>query len=229
MGRKAVAFVTLCCLVGELSASGWAGPKPQKQRQAVGWLVLTCPVEGASFIVDEGKETEIRGKTPAGNIALPPGTHTIRVFKEGYLPFADVFDVAEGETTEVEADLVLYFGRLKVEGEPPPVAIQVDLVEVGQAPIEIEVPAGEHVVRAKKAGFREEVRKVRVTAGTTTFVNFALSPEAAPQGASERGVIKTWWFWTVVGAVAVGVTMSALMLSRPKEKGVEAPYTIVAP
>ncbi len=229
--------LTLQVFVLSLIPSSEGGAKPRRPvpgaaRKAAetGTLRIVCPVEGARFLVDEGRETSVEGVTPSPDVVLPVGSHTIRVSKDGYLPFSEVFDITAGEVTELEVDLVLYSGRLQVEAGPPPVQVQVDERDVGTAPIEMDLAIGEHVVRMTKPGYVEEVRRPLVRTGQTTRVEVTLVPvEVAARKATGGPVYAKWWFWGVVGAVVVGAVVPTVILTRPKSRQAETPHVIQLP
>lgn len=207
-------------------------PLPQAGRRAseTGVLRIICPVENARFIVDEGRDTVVEGVTPARDIVLTVGSHTIRVSKDGYLPFSDVFDIVAGEVTELEVDLVLYSGRLRVEAGPPPVLVWINDRDLGVAPVEVDLAIGEHVVRLTKPGYIEEVRRPLVRTGQTTQVQVTLVPiEVAARTASSGPIYTKWWFWGVVVAVAAGAVIPTVILTRPKTRTAETSNVISLP
>ena len=234
---RPVVISVLMALVMAVASTGAAAPKKKKVGAAepgptTGSVVITCPVEGATWMVDEGTDYALKGVTPVNEpIPLPPGPHTIRVSKEGYLPFSDVFDVAVGQTTEVEVDLVLYSGRLQVTASPEGVDVEVDGKPLGRAPQSAELAIGEHVVRLSKAGYVEEVRKVTVKTGLTTELNVKLIPVAEAQRRAGGGPIyKKWWFWSVIGAAVAGVVVPSVLLTRPKSESCCKPeWTVTSP
>ncbi len=217
-------------------ASLWPSPPAFGRRPVrstvprTGVLRIVCPVEGARYIVDEGRETSVEGMTPAQDIVLPAGSHTVHVSKDGYLPFSEVVDIEAGEVTELEVDLVLYSGRLRVEAGPPPVEVQVDDRDLGPAPVEVDLAIGEHVVRLTKPGYIEEVRRPVVRTGQTTRVEVTLVPvEVAVRKAWGDPIYKKWWFWGVVGAAVVGAVVPTVLLTRPKSHKAETPNVIELP
>lgn len=234
---RAQSTVTLVLFVLSLvpSSEGVARPRrpvPGAARGAAdsGTLRIVCPVEGARFLVDEGRETSVEGVTPSPDIVLPVGSHTIRVSKDGYLPFSEVFDIVANEVTELEVDLVLYSGRLRVEAGPPPVQVQVDERDVGVAPVEVDLAIGEHVVRMTKPGYVEEVRRPLVRTGQTTRVEVTLVPvEVAVRKATGGPIYTKWWFWGVMAAVAAGAIIPTVILTRPKTQRAETPNVIQLP
>ena len=212
MMRQALALI--CCLSLVAPSLAAAAPRARAARPAAtaprdesGTLVLICTVDGAEFVIDEDRgDDAIRDVTPVTRpIRLPAGTHTLRVSREGYLPFSEVFDIAPGEATELEADLVLYSGTLKVVATPAGVQVQVDGTVQGEAPVEARVSIGEHVVRLSRAGYVDEVRRVAVKTGQVTELAVKLVPMAeAERAATKSAFWKQWWFWTVVGGAVAG-------------------------
>lgn len=78
-------------------------------------IALSCELPGATVLVD-GKEV---GKTPlAGPIAVPPGSHAVKVVKEGYEPFSAFVSVNAGQAVQVTARLEALKGGT---GVTPPV------------------------------------------------------------------------------------------------------------
>lgn len=226
MIRRAVAL--LCCL-GLLTPSLAAaaprakGPRtaPAASRDEAGTLVLVCTVDGAEFVIDEDRgEDAVRATTPVTRpIRLSAGTHTLRVSKEGYLPYSEVFDIAAGESTEVEADLVLYSGTLKVTATPDGVQVQVDGTVQGEAPVEARVSIGEHVVRLSRPGYVDEVRRVAVKTGQSTDLAVRLVPMAEAERAATRSAFwKQWWFWTVVGTVVAGAVAAGVAVPMTQDR-----------
>lgn len=208
-----------CCLLLAIPQGLWAAPPGKGGRpespSRIGWLQITCPVEGARFVIDEENEADsIAGTTPLSTpIPLPPGTHTVRVVKDGYLPFSEVFDVKPGQTVEVEVDLIFYSGTLRALTAPSGAEVQVDGASVGRTPLEQMVAIGEHVVRFTLPGHVEEVRRVQVRTGQTTEVTVRLVSEAEARKASEGPVFwKQWWFWTVIGVVAGGAVAAGVAI-----------------
>ncbi len=193
-------------------------PAPVTSTSVQGRLRIQCPVDGARWEIDEGTDGAVKGMTPLGEpLALPAGTHTIRVSKEGFLPYSDVFDVTPGGTTEIEIDMALYSGRLRVDAQPVPVEVNVDGKPWGPAPVTVELSIGEHVIRLTKPGYVEEVRKTAIKTGQTTDLAVKLLPEAEVQvAAAGEPIYKKWWFWTVLGAVAAGVVIPTVILTRGK-------------
>lgn len=214
--NRRLAMMTVAFFVVGMMPFGDIRSRPRGRKALpTGVLDIVCGIEGAQFVLDEGQSTAREGQTPAEPIVLSAGPHTIRVSKEGYLPFSEVFDIEAGSRTELEVDLVLYSGKLRVGAIPPPVEVQVDGKVLGTAPIETDLSIGEHVVRLTKPGYVEEIRRIAVKTGRITELTVTLLPVAEVQKAAGGGPIhKKWWFWTVLVTVAAGVVIPSVLATR---------------
>ena len=236
--RRATAVLACLALVASWLPASAGGKKKtvaapvDAQSSTQGSLRIVCPVAGAQYEIDEGTDTAVHGQTPSATpVPLPKGPHTIRVSKEGYLPYSDVFDITAGQVTELEVDMVLYSGKLRVEATPAPVQVQVDEKDQGPAPIELDLSIGEHVVRLSKAGFVEEVRRVAIKTGQTADLSVKLLAVAEVQRrAGGDPIYKKWWFWSIAAAVVAGVVVpTTVLLTRPKTGTAKPDTTIPLP
>jgi hypothetical protein len=57
--------------------------------------------------------------------------------------------------------------KLQLESTPPGADIEIDGSFVGNAPSDVQVTEGEHTVSVKKAGFKDWMRKVKVSSGSS--------------------------------------------------------------
>ncbi|WP_437310818.1 PEGA domain-containing protein [Sorangium sp. So ce388] len=121
-------------------------------RGLVGTLEITAAQPGASIVVD-GRE---RGDYPPVNpIRVAAGTHTVRVYKEGYVPFETRVEVAGGQTASVPAKLLVLTdaGRLRVtEQTGKSVNVVIDGVVVGMTPWEGDLAVGDRTVVLRGEG-----------------------------------------------------------------------------
>ncbi|MBM4394964.1 MAG: PEGA domain-containing protein [Deltaproteobacteria bacterium] len=231
---RAVAVLTCAAFLASMAplaaAGAPRGKRPPPAETPKGTLVIACEVEGATWEIDEGSASARSGTTPQSEpIPLEPGPHTIRVSKEGHLPFSDVFDIAAGQATEVEVDLVLYSGRLRVTATPEAVEVEVDGKRLGLAPQTMELSIGEHVVRLSKPGYVEEVRRASIRTGHVTDLSVKLMPLVEAQRRAGGGPIyKKWWFWSVAAVVVAGVVVPTVLLTRPKSESCCTPDWVVS-
>jgi len=225
------AVLTVVCFVSGMMPYGAVRARPSgKRAPRTGTLKIICGIDGAQYVLDEGEAEAKQGTTPAEPIDLQAGPHTIRVSKGGYLPYSEVFDIKAGDVTELEVELVLYSGKLRVGAVPPPVEVQVDGQALGVAPMEIDLSIGEHVVRLSKPGYVEEIRRVAVKTGRTSELSVTLLPVAEVRKASGGGPIhKKWWFWTVLVTVAAGVVIPSVLLTRKGSKPADRDVVLELP
>lgn len=116
-------------------------------RQLVGTIDITGAEPGASIVVD--------GKPRADYPIIDPlrvgaGTHTVRVFKQGFQPFETAVEVAGGQTAKVEAKMpaLVASGTLKVaEKSGKKMDVMLDGAVVGVTPWEGTIAVGDHVVQ----------------------------------------------------------------------------------
>lgn len=120
----------------------------------VGYLSIESNVAGATVIVDSKQ----RGTTPIAPVRVSQGTHVIRVFKEGYLPFETTQAVLGKQTVPVQANLEVLSrsGRISIIEESGAEAeVFIDGApkgKVGKQPYEERIAPGLHWVVLKGEG-----------------------------------------------------------------------------
>lgn len=106
-------------------------------------------------------------------------------------------------------------GRVTVTSTPSGAAIRID----GGAPAattpvhRLALPLGRHRISVEKPGFVTETHDFDVAASGELWQRFDLQPEPA-----RTSVLRRWWFWAAVGAVAVtagGITYGLTRGSSP--------------
>ena len=121
-------------------------------RALVGTITLAASEAGASVTLD-GRD---QGAAPlAGPIRVDAGTHTLRVYKDGFEPFEARLQVLGGQAQEVRATLrpLMQAGRLKVtEANGRVLDVVVDNVVVGKTPWDGALAPGDHAVVLRGAG-----------------------------------------------------------------------------
>jgi hypothetical protein len=70
-------------------------------------------------------------------------------------------------------------GKLSVASMPDGSDIEVDGAFVGNTPSDVQVTEGEHTITAKKAGFKDWERKMKVSGGSSVHLNAELEKAAA--------------------------------------------------
>lgn len=149
-------------------------------RRKVGSIDVAANVEG-TLIIDGRKRGELPLSAP---IRALPGSHTVRVIRDGYAPAEAVVPVKVGEETSVDLKLEILTsaGRLRVidESGADDSEVVVDGAPVGKAPWEGTLGVGRHVVllRGKETGTGPMVASV--VAGQTVPVTLRSVPLGPP-------------------------------------------------
>ncbi|HTJ82091.1 MAG TPA: PEGA domain-containing protein, partial [Polyangiaceae bacterium] len=115
-------------------------------RQLVGTIDIGGAEPGAAIAVDGRPKQDYPLIDP---LRVSAGSHTVRLFKEGFQPFEATVDVAGGQTVKIEAKMpaLAASGRLRVvEQNGKRLDVVVDGAVVGVTPWEGTIGVGEHVV-----------------------------------------------------------------------------------
>ncbi len=191
-------------------------------RSRVSRLTVICNIPGARIIFRE----KTVGQTAAAGeqlvLPLSTGRGVIEVDADGYIPFQRTINLPGGGTTGVDVQLVpkAVAGLLVVGSEPGGGEVFVDGRELGNAPVEATVGAGNHKVDVRLPGYNETSTTVVVSVGERRVVTVRLG-HGTP-------IAQTWWFWTGIGlAVAGGVVATyAAVTERGPDQGTIAPGKI---
>ena len=128
-------------------------------------------------------------------------------------------------------------GTVSVATEPPGARVYLDSRLAGLTPLDIEgVAIGDRRIRVVKAGYLENARIVKVSAGRRDRVEVKLTSVGASSAASNEaqvvtnkqggggGLMKNKWFWVAVGGGAAAGT-TAYLLTR-NSAPVAGPITV---
>lgn len=121
-------------------------------RGLVGSIELRVSEAGAAITIDGRDRAAL---ALAGPIRLAAGTHTVRVYKDGFEPFESRVQLLGGQAQKVLATLrpLMQSGRLKVTEQNGKVLdVVVDNVVVGKTPWEGTLPPGDHAVLLRGEG-----------------------------------------------------------------------------
>lgn len=211
------AWLALTVGTAPLAATAFATDKVKKAgKLAEGKAAITISsmTKGAKVFVDD-KEV---GEVPlAGVIEVEANQrHTVRVQKRGYTPFIDNVLPSNGQTVEVEADLVATGGFVKISSTDLRLKLQIvlDGQIVGTTPFDGDVAAGQHAVEARATGYLPETRTIDVKTGQQTTLEFALKVVPEPIIKEDKSVLSRWWFWTAIGAAVVGGVATSVVLAQ---------------
>jgi len=128
-----------------------------------GLLTITSsPVDGAEITIDG----EWSGSTPAHDIELAAGEHTLEIAAPLHLPYRTTVVFEPGEAArELEAILIPNWGPLTVATSPSNATVFLDGTAIGSTPLEHRIEAGERVVEIRRQGFKSFSKRFQVTAG----------------------------------------------------------------
>ena len=192
--------------------------------------------EGAELFLDG----ELMGQTPFKDvIPLAAGEHTIRVSRLGFTPHIDVFKIKAGQTTRIEVELTPISGVLGITSssvkDGPAVRVFIDDKFFGKAPLETEMPLGNHQVRVERPGYYSESFAVKAEPGKRIDKDVELKPLPADQNPYlvKQPQVKwyqKWWVWTIaavgVAAVATAIIVPVVLSQRTICKEVDVCTTI---
>lgn len=163
-------------------------------RGLVGTIDVVGAEPGASIVVDGRPRPDYPLIDP---LRVAAGTHTIRLFKEGFRPFESRVDVAGGQTVRVSAKMpaLAASGRIRVaEKSGASMDVVIGGAVVGVTPWEGSVPVGDQVLwLAGDADRGTQPVRVPVKQGETTNLTLTAEPleaaitvEVTPPSASIR-------------------------------------------
>ncbi|MEC8025894.1 MAG: PEGA domain-containing protein [Myxococcota bacterium] len=225
-------FTLLCFFTGLLVPVASARP-PRKSRRVkrpppptTGKLKVFSVAKGAYLEVD-GRP---RGRLPmARPLVLEPGSHSIRVWKRGYLEYLENAEIFAGETVELDADLIAVAGMVKVYANVPGARVFIDGKLAGEIPFDKDIPSGKHILAVQAKDHTSFEQEVDVIAGKWLEFQVSLRPLLAPSPSDDGSVASKWWFWTIIGTVVLGgaATGLALGLQSDKETSPPAPSQVL--
>lgn len=165
----------------------------------------TLDVQGAEPDAAVTLDGRARGEYPLlAPLRTTTGTHTLRVYKEGFEPFEARVEIAAGQTARTTARLrrLVESGHLQIaEASGQALAVVVDGNVVGKAPWEGSVPPGDHTVVLRGEGtFGTQPASVRVQARERARLSLA----AEELGASVRVVPTPAGATVAIDSVTVG-------------------------
>jgi hypothetical protein len=175
-------------------------------------LSVVTNVQNARILV---RSAEV-GTTPlATPVRLAAGTARVEVVAPGYQPYVRDVELPGGQSLTVTATLVTISDRgvLVVRSSTVPGAVTVDGRSVGDAPVEVQLPAGTHQLSMHRDGYTDATTSTVIAVGERKEVSMRL--ETTPS------IFARWWFWTGVGVVVTGgvVLTVALLTEKSADKG----------
>lgn len=187
-------------------------------QKRVSQLTIKVNVAGARIVVRDA----VVGKSPLDKpLALKAGKASVLIEAEGYFPYQANVDLpgAGGYVLDAQLSSREKVGRLLVRAPKTNVSVSIDGRSLGQAPLETMADAGTHKILARHPEHSDYATTVIVKAGEERTVMVTLG---------DPPIYKRWWFWTTVGAVAVGATVTTIVVlsERDPDRGDIAPYQL---
>lgn len=123
-----------------------------EMRKLPGQLtVSTDPQVNAFVTVDDDKV----GRAPYGPLELQPGTHSVAVSAERFLPYAHRLQVPGlGQLQQLEVQLVPLWADVEISSSPPGATILQGTTEVGKTPMRLELLEGSHSLSLMLDGYK---------------------------------------------------------------------------
>jgi len=137
--------------------------------------IISAPVDGAEITIDGTSF----GTTPAADIELGAGEHTVEITAPLYLPYRGTVVFEPGDPPrELAVELVANWAPITVATNPTGATVSVDGIVLGSTPLHGQVEAGDRVLEIRRRGFKVLSRRLRVTAGEPVDLeNLQLVPE----------------------------------------------------
>lgn len=181
-------------------------------RNKISSFELTSNVPGAKVLVG-GREI---GTTPLPKTMINAGKVTVEVLADGYFPYKHELEIKGGGLTAIDAPLQprATNGILAITTTPTGAAVTVDGKPFGRAPTEGVLSAGTHAVLTALDGYQDNATQAVVLADGRKDVAITLQRKSS--------LLRSPWFWTVVGVVVVGAAVgitAALLIERSPDNG----------
>ncbi len=177
-------------------------------QSKVASVQILCAVAGGRVLIG-GREV---GRTPLVDpVKINAGTVSVEIVDEGYLPWKRDVDAKGGGVTDIDVTLVSRntFGSLVVRSHIDGSRVFVDGRGLGLVPAETLLGAGSHPVVVAHDGYSNALSQVVIRPGDQRSV--LLDPVKLPP------LVSRWWFWTIIGAVALAVATPIVVVAATTE------------
>src|ERR1700681_2872240 len=213
-----------------IAAAGW---KPWEssvvlrggQALAVGPVTLGQPDAHLSVRSSpEGAEVTIagthRGRAPLA-VELPAGiAYAVIVSLPGYATWTQEVFATAGRTLSADARLTPVFARVKVAGEPADAELLIDGAPRGQTPQSLNLPAVEHRIEVRKAGFVSFEGIITPVPELERTVRYHLTPSDRGRALLESAPLVRAQIGSLLRLVAPGtLPLGSATIRRPYDIG----------
>jgi hypothetical protein len=176
-------------------------------RKHASMLAVSSDVPGATVRLDD----RVLGTTPLpAPVRVNAGTATLVVEKEGFFPFQRAVTLTPGGVVAFDATLASKLTKAIVTVRSPSAGakVAVDRKPEGTVPTELVVSPGSHDLELTLDGYRPLRTSIAVAAGERRALDLTLETESP--------ITKKWWFWTGIGVLAVGATITVIALTTER-------------
>ncbi|AXI24711.1 serine/threonine protein kinase [Methanofervidicoccus sp. A16] len=139
-----------------------------------GILKIYSTPSGAKVYIDG----YYKGTTPL-TVEVSPGTHTIKIKKDGYKDYSDTVYVSSGDSKTINAKLTSKKATLYIRSDPSGAKVYIDGYYKGTTPLTVEVSPGTHTIKIKKDGYKDYSDTVYVSSGDSKTINAKLTSKKA--------------------------------------------------
>lgn len=170
--------VVSCTAMAEMTIQASIETSPSVYK--TGSIYVASTPSGASAALDGGARFL---STPGTFTGIDPGTHIVKVTRQGFFPKSSTVKVTAGSTENVivTLDPVSNPGGLSISSEPRGASLYVDDRYMGKTNQVVgNLAPGTHAVRISEAGYVAWEKVMTVTGGTVTQVTAILEPEVSP-------------------------------------------------
>lgn len=165
-----------------------AGDRRDVQRELaqlaprVALVKVDSKPQGADVFIDR-EDLGSRGKTPQ-TLALPVGSHEVKVRLPGYHPAQATVTVSKGREVKRTFELKTIIGTVDVQGTPTGAEIRTSATgpELGKVPAVLSLPPGRHVLTVTAPGYAAGQFLVEAKADESVSVQVALTELAKATG-----------------------------------------------
>lgn len=133
-------------------------------RKLPGRLAVLVDVDDEATVSIDGTQV---GPAPLGPVELQPGTHSVSVRSERYLPFDDIVNFeGMGREELLNVQLVPRWAEVSLESEPPGATVYAGEEIVGTTPGVVELLEGKHQLSVVLEGYKAWDGSVTVQANS---------------------------------------------------------------
>ena len=151
------------------------------QPGSYGKIEISLAPDKASIILNGAKVGETSFLKTYTVRSVPPGTHQLRLVKEGFEDFDKEIIVLPGGTTKVQGNMMqtsLSGGTISVSTSPDGAQVFLDGLSLGAAPIwKPGVSVGSHTITVTAGSYYDWSRDIYVSSGAISYVTAVLFPQ----------------------------------------------------